>query len=81
MEQLLNKGNSWKGLVLENLEVVSSVIRRQSPSALASSLLLSNATAPHELTACKCCHCTAVVNAWEVSSAEVFCRTAKWRML
>lgn len=81
MEQLLNKGHSWKGLVLENLEVVSSVIRRPSPSLLASPLLLSSATAPHELTACKCCRCTAVVNAWKLSSAEVFCRTAKQRML
>lgn len=34
MEQLLNKGHSWKGLVLENLEIVSSVIRRQPPSPL-----------------------------------------------
>lgn len=81
MEQLLNKGHSWKGLVLENLEVVSSVIRRLSPSPLVSPLLLSNATAPHELTACESCRCMTVVNAWKVSSAEVFCRTAKWRML
>lgn len=80
MEQL-NKGHSWKGLVLENLEVVSSVIRRLSPSLPVSPLLLSNATAPHELTACECCRCTAVVDTWEVSSAEVFCRTAKWGML
>lgn len=37
MEQLLNKGHSWKGLVLENLEIVSSVIRRQPASPPASS--------------------------------------------
>lgn len=77
MEQLLNKGHSWKGLGSENLEVVSSVIRRPSSSPL----LLSNATAPHELAACRCCHCTVAVADWKVSSAEVFCRTAKGRRL
>lgn len=81
MEQLLNKGHSWKGLVLENLEIVSSVIRRLPPSPLVSRLLLSSAAAPHELTACKCHRCTVAVSAWEVSSADVFCRTAKRRML
>lgn len=81
MEQLLNKGHSWKGLVLENLEIVSSVIRRQSPSPLASRLLLSGAAAPQELPACKCCPCTATGSTWKVSSAGVSGRTAKRRVL
>lgn len=74
MEQLLNKGHSWKGLVLENLEIVSSVIRRQPPSPVA---LLSVAAAPQELPACK----RPRGALGKVSSAGMTGRTAKCRML